>query len=171
MKRNLQPVDKDLAAKIWTQFPELQAIKENQPNSMSRVAISVFDHWLRDENEWHLMDCFSGVERDQRDKKFREHWSLIFDATPVYTLRYRGRWQNKAKLILKRFSEKEFFMETSHILMSKSPSQFVVLPEFDCIYAASWDDTNVLYFNDRAIAEPILQFARNVGLHSLEYEI
>ena len=171
MKRNLQPVDKNLAAEIWAQFPELQAIKENDPNSMSRVAISVFDHWLRDESEWHLMDCFSGAERERRDKLFREHWSLIFDATPVYTLRYRGRWQKKAKLVLKRFSEKEFFMERSRILMNKSPSQFVILPEFDCIYAASWDDTNVLYYNDRNAAEPILKFARNVGLHSLEYEI
>ena len=171
MKRNLQPVDKNLAAEIWAQFPELQAIKKNDPNSMSRVAVSVFDHWLRDESEWHLMDCFSGAERERRDKLFREHWSLIFDATPVYTLRYRGRWQKKEKLVLKRFSEKEFFMERSRILMNRSPSQFVVLPEFDCIYAASWDDTNVLYYHDRNAAEPILKFARKVGLHSLEYEI
>lgn len=171
MKKNLQSVSKDEAAKIWAQFPELQAIKENEPSSMSRVAISIFDHWLRDENEWHLMDCFSGAEREQRDKKFREHWSMIFDVTPVYTLRYRGRWQKKAKLVLKRFSEKRFFIERSLTRMNKSPSQFVVLPELHCIYVASWDDTNVLYYADRATVEPILKFAGDVGLHCLEYEI
>lgn len=170
MNKRLPSILPDLSKAIFEQFPELKKVKEVDPHSMGKVAISVFDHWLRDESEWHLLDCFSGPERQARDEKFLAHWSAIFDKTKVYTVRYRGRWPTKSKLILKRFVKRAFYIQKSRIQMHRSPNQFIVLPEFDCIYVASWDDTNVLFFNDKAKAEPILQLAENVGLHILEFD-
>jgi len=170
MNKRLPSISPDLSKAIFAQFPELKKVNEVDPHSMSRVAVSVFDHWLHDESEWHLFDCFSGPERKARDEKFLAHWSAIYDYTNVYTVRSRGRWSVKSKLVLKRFLDKPFYMQKSKILMHLSPNQFIVLPEFDCIYAASWDDTNVLFFNDRVKAEPILQLAKNVGLHILEFD-
>lgn len=92
------------------QFPALQAVLEREGHSMGRYAISVFDHWLRDESEWHLMDCFEGHERAERDRKFLAHWEAIFDSTEVYTVRWRGRWPRKSKLVIKRYIDKAGFL-------------------------------------------------------------
>lgn len=152
------------------QFPEVQAVLEGGSHLMGRYAISVFDHWLRDESEWHLMDCFEGPERAERDRKFLAHWEAIFDSTEVYTVRWRGRWPRKSKLVIKRFTDKAFFMKQCRFDPRKSPTQFVLLPEFDCIFVASWDDTNVCFFNSRERAEEIVSLAKRCGLHCLEYD-
>lgn len=124
------------------QFHELQAVREIEAHSMGRFAISVFDHWLRDESEWHLTDCFSGPERDERDRKFLGHWEALFESTEVFTVRWRGRWPRKSKLVIKKYLDKYGFLTQCRFNPRKSPTQFVVLPEFDCIFVASWDDTN-----------------------------
>lgn len=166
----LQKTDVETQAALMRQFPELQAVREIGPHSMGRVAISIFDHWLHDEKEWHLMDCFDGLERIARDKRFLEHWGLLFDSTSIYTVRYRGRWQNNPRLVLKRYVDKNKFLEDCRFDPRQSPKQFIVMPEFDCIYVANWDDTNVLFFNARRQAEPVLDLAKKCGLYTLEYE-
>lgn len=49
-------------------------------------------------------------------------------------------------------------------------TQFVLLPEYDCILVASWDDTNVAFFNSRERAEPLISLAKDCGLHCLEFD-
>lgn len=156
---------------IHQQFPLLEEIVEKDSDGgLQKVAISVFDHWLRDESEWHFMDCFNGPERASRDRKLEAHWAAIFDITPAFTVRYRGRWPNKAKLVLKRYTSRDGLVEQSKFNAKKSPSQFLILPELGCIYAAGWDDTNVLYFTSREGAQPIFDAAAESGLFLLIYE-
>lgn len=157
-------------ASLQRQFPELQAVLERESHSMGRFAISVFDHWLRDESEWHLMDCFYGPERVARDKKLLAHWEALFDATEIYTIRYRGRWPHKSKLVIKKYLDRNGFLEHCRFDPHKAPTQFILLPEYDCIFAASWDDTNVAFFNARERAEPLISLAKSCGLHCLEFD-
>jgi hypothetical protein len=164
----LSGIDANVAAKIHRQFPQLKQIKElDSDGGMKRLAISVFDHWLDNESEWHLMDCFEGEERLRRNRKFEHHWAALYDLTPIYTLRHRGRWPAKYKLVLKRYTDRDGFLRQSRFSDHGVPSQFVILPELGCIYEASWDDTNILYFHNREQAEPILELARKAGLHCL----
>ncbi len=155
---------------LHTQFPELSAVRANEPHRMGSVAISVFDHWLRDQSEWHLMDCFEGPERLRRDAVFLLHWEAIFDAISVFTVRSRGRPPHRSRLVFKQYSEKYGYLQQCRIDQRRPPTQLVLLPEFDSIYAASWDDTNIVYFNSRERAEPILKLAQHVGLHFLEFD-
>lgn len=152
------------------QFPELQAVHEKEPHSMGGFAISVFDHWLHDEGEWHLMDCFEGPERAERDRKFLGHWEALFDSTEVFTVRWRGRWPRKSKLVIKKYLDKSGFLSQCRSDPRKSSTQFVLLPEYDCIFVASWDDTNVCFFNSRERAEPVISLAKRCGLHCLEFD-
>jgi hypothetical protein len=155
---------------IHQQFPLIREIFEKDSDGgMQKIAISIFDHWLNDESEWHLMDCFDGPERVRRDKTFEAHWAAIFDQTPVYTVRWRGRWPKKTKLVLKRYTSREGFLQQSRFNKLKSPTQFLILPELGCIYAAGWDDTNILYFHDSGKAQPVLQLACEAGLHTLSF--
>lgn len=162
--------DAETEAALHGQFPELQAVHERAPHSMGRFAISVFDHWLRDKAEWHLMDCFEGPERIERNTKFLAHWEALFDATDVYTVRYRGRWPRKSQLVFKQYLDKDGYLERCRFDPHKAPSQFVLLPEYDCIFADSWDDTNVAFFNSRERAEPLIALAEKCGLHCLEFD-
>lgn len=156
---------------IHQQFPLLQNILEKESDGgMQKIAISVFDHWLHDESEWHLMDCFEGAERIIRDRKLEAHWAGIFDLTPAYTIRYRGRWPSKAELVIKRYTNRDGFLSQSRLRMTKSPSQFLILPKLECIYAAGWDDTNILYFKNKELVKPILDVATKVGLFHLHDE-
>lgn len=161
---------KEVQASLEAQFPALEAVLWNKPNRMGKAAISVFDHWLRDENEWHLMDCYEGPERINRDRKFLSHWAAIFDTTPVFTFRTRGRFPHKSKKVFKEYLDKEGFLQQCRFDPQKAPEQVVLLPEFDCIYVASWDDTNVVYYNHREKADLIINLAKGVGLHCLEYD-
>lgn len=162
--------DAETQASLRRQFPEFQALLEHEPHSMGRFAISVFDHWLRDEAEWHLMDCFDGPERTARDGKFLAHWEALFDATEIYTVRYRGRWPHKSQLVIKKYLDKNGFLERCRFNPQRAPTQFVLLPEYDCIFVASWDDTNVVFFNSRERAKPLISLANNCGLHCLEFD-
>ncbi|MFZ6745783.1 hypothetical protein ACO0LC_21370 [Undibacterium sp. JH2W] len=155
---------------IHLQFPFLQNVKENiNHGEMGQVALSVFDHWITCESEYHLLDNIGVIEQENRNQKFLSHWAAIFDATEIFTLRYRGRWPKKERLVIKQYADKAGYLAQCRLKMGNSPFQFLILPEFDCLYMASWDDTNHLYFNDRLRAEPILSLAKKSGLHILEY--
>ena len=166
----LQSLSLEEQQKLRLQFPELQAVREMENHTMGRAAISVFDHWLRDESEWHLLDCFDGHERRERDQKFQNHWKLLFDATEIYTVRYRGQWPHKSRLVLKKYIDKNRFLQQCRFDPRKAPKQFILMPEYDCILVASWDDTNVCFFNSREHAEPVFSLARQSGLHLLEFD-
>lgn len=157
---------------IHQKFPLLEKVFEKESDGgMPKIAISVFDHWLRDEAEWHLLDCYDGPERTRRDQRLEAHWAAIFDLTPAYTLRYRGRWPNKARMVLKRYTSRDGFLSQSKFNKKNRPSQFLILPELACIYAAGWDDTNILYFTNREMAQPILDAAAKCGLFLLTYDL
>jgi hypothetical protein len=165
----LSRVDANVVKQIKQQFPTLNDIWQlGADGGMHRVAISVFDHWLDDEAEWHLMACFEGEERASRNKKLEAHWAALFDLTPVYTLRYRGRWPAKAQPVLKRYTNREGFLMQSRFDKRHPPSQFLIMPELGCICAAGWDDTNILYFHDKEQAAPVLELATKAGLFCLE---
>lgn len=166
----LSIVSPALSDQINSQFPELFNLHWHQGETkMERIAISVFDHWLVDESEWHLKECYEGPERINRDKKFEFHWQAVFALAPIYTIRSRGCWPHKSKRFLKKYLDRTGFLQQCHFDKQNAPSQFIVIPEYDCIYAASWDDTNVLFYHSREKAEPIIDLASRAGLFTLEF--
>lgn len=167
----LSKLSSDKEKSIKLQFPFLQNVRENiDHGDMGRVATSVFDHWITCESEYHLLDNIDVTEQENRNKKFLSHWVAIFDATEVFTVRYRGQWPQKEKLVIRQYTDKAGYLTQCRHRMSNSPFQFLILPEFDCLYVASWDDTHELYFNDRLRAKPVLYLAEKSGLHVLKYD-
>jgi hypothetical protein len=73
----------------------------------------------------------------------------------------------KTKLVLKRYTDREGFLRQSRFNDYGVPSQFIILPELGCIYAAGWDDTNILYFQNKEQAAPVLELATKAGLFCL----
>ncbi|MFZ6769324.1 hypothetical protein ACO0LM_19925 [Undibacterium sp. Di26W] len=105
--KKLSKVSSDVENSIKLQFPFLQNVKENiDHGEMGRAAISVFDHWITCENEYHLLDNIDVIEQENRNKKFLSHWAALFDAAEVFTVRYRGQWPHKEKLVIKQYTDK-----------------------------------------------------------------
>ena len=164
----LSRAEASVTEEIRRQFPQLQQIRELAGDGgLQGMAISVFDHWLEDESEWHLLDCYEGAERERRNRLFAQHWAALYDLTPIYTVRYRGRWPAKAKLVIKRYNDKDGYLRQCRYSDYGVPTQFIIMPELGCIYAAGWDDTNILYYRDAALAAPVLKLATEAGLHCL----
>jgi hypothetical protein len=69
-------------------------------------------------------------------------------------VRYRGRWPAKAKLVIKRYDDKAGYLRQCRYSDYGVPTQFIIMPELGCIYAAGWDDTNILYYRDAASPRP-----------------
>ncbi len=123
--------DKENSIKL--QFPFLQNIRENiNHGDMRRVAISVFDHWITCESEYHLLDNIYASEQESRNKKFLAHWAAIFDVTEVFTVRYRGQWPQKEKLAIKQYTDKAGYLTQCRQKMSSSPFQFLANSRMKC---------------------------------------
>ena len=56
------------------------------------------------------------------------------------------------------------------ILNGSRVSSRLVAIQLQCIYAAGWDDTNILYFKNEELVKPVLDLATKVGLFHLDYE-
>lgn len=167
--KRLRTLSKAEAEAMLARFPALAHVREKEESGMERLAISVFDHWLRSSHEWHLLDCAHGPERIARDRKWQAHWQALFDATEVYTVRTRGRWPHKQRLQLKQYRDRAFFLQQCRFNSFTEPRQLVLLPAFDCIYCESWDDTNVVFFHSRDKVQKLLDLAQACGLHCLPF--
>ncbi|MFC3532705.1 hypothetical protein ACFOLG_10970 [Vogesella facilis] len=168
-EKRLRTLPKAEAEAMLAQFPALAHVRENGDSGMARLAISVFDHWLRSSHEWPLLDCSHGPERIARDRKWQAHWQALFDASEVYTVRPRGRWPHKQRLQLKQYRDRAFFLQQCRFNPLLAPRQLVLLPEFDCIYCESWDDTNVAFFHSRDKVQKLVDLAQACGLHCLSF--
>lgn len=167
--KKLRTLSKVEAEAMLARFPTLARVREKEESGMERLAISVFDHWLCSRQEWHQLDCAHGPERIARDRKWQAHWQALFDATEVYTVRTRGRWPHKQRLQLKQYQNRAFFLQQCRFNTFTEPRQLVLLPEFDCIYCESWDDTNVVFFHSRDKVQKLLDLAQACGLHCLSF--
>ena len=127
-----------------------------------KVAISVFDRWVGVAN-LHLLDCKSEREREDRNARLLSYCEALFARTPLFAA---GRGDAPPVPITHLRSVQKLCAYDAE----QSPSFFLLLPEFEAIYADDWDDTTVLWFRDRSRVAQLLEFVPECGLHVLEFE-
>jgi hypothetical protein len=146
-------------------FPDAKGImrREIDVPSYSKVAVSVFPRWLGEENLGQL-DCNTPSERTSRDERLLSHWSRIFDETEVFGVNQNGEFAH--------LTDKAAYIEVcrNHPNKPSDQFQFIAIPELQVLYHEHWDDTNVAWFQNRSRLTPLLTWARDCGLHVLEYD-
>ena len=125
-----------------------------------RLFISVFDRWLG-RKHIDLLTCQTAAERESRNVRLLNHWSLVADQCSLYELRF-------GRLIF--VESRTAFLARCAYDPKKPARRFVkvFIPEFRAIYSEDWDDTNVVWYQDRDRVKPLLEWAEECGLHVLE---
>lgn len=153
-------------------FPDLLNLTyREEPTEYKKLAISVFDHWLsRSEGEAFLSNV-TKEEQHRRDNLFRNFNQLLLEKTKLYSFHFIGK-----KYDILRFSKFVSNQKALNFLMPKglrgnSLNHFkLVLPEMKAVYYESWDDTNILYYQDKSLIEELLVWVGEAGLKVIEYD-
>jgi hypothetical protein len=152
-------------------FPELDKVVAVEDTDKYRfMAVSVFDHWLSEEESNQLLSDVSEEEQMLRDQKFDLFSNKIIQSTEVINFTFKGRW-TKSRPVFRKFtsesSKKDYMKSASNFV----GSQFffkVALPEFEALYFENWDDTNIFYLRNENHASLIETWANECGLYRLD---
>ncbi|WP_298248375.1 hypothetical protein [uncultured Christiangramia sp.] len=140
---------------------------EDENSDYDIIFISVFDHWLT-ENEFNKeIHEIGEKEIANRRRKFENFISELYDLTPTYLWKYKK--QNR--FYIYSVNSKNHLLKRCDIKNQTGESgkrYDIILPEFRAVYSEEWDWTNIIRFKERDKIEPLLTLAREIGLNVLE---
>ena len=171
-KRRLLNLPQERQAELRRQFPWLRAVVEDykRPENLRIASVTVFDHWLSRDEANELLENIPPEEQATRVAKHAKFCGLLTSGTPVLSFVLRGRAHD-----LVRFREFTSQEALSRYCTPEGGQTFghrhfqVVLPDLDCAFFESWDDTHRFYFTSSAALEPIYKWAAQCGLYILEH--
>ncbi len=133
-----------------------------------KIFISVFDHWLTNEeaNEMIFVDEDLN-ELKARRKKFKMVAEELHKATDIYFWKYK---RNYRIVLQKPINNKDVLRKCDFDnLWSQSGRRYtLILPKYSAIYSEEWDWTNIIWYTDEKKILPILKIAENAGLNILK---
>lgn len=152
-------------------FPNLLGVNRCDENhGYEKIAISIFDHWLSNDEGNLLLQNVSKEEQKRRDNlHFLFNKSLVAD-TETYTFSFKGKWSKKHP-VFKSFRDTKYLHEYVKPNDNYISSRFyfrLALPEMNALYFEGSDDTNYLYFKDKSLLADFLKLVEASGLYVLE---
>ena len=177
MRRFFNIKNKERQEALATQFKDLNRWGEDEQfESYKAISLTVFDHWLSEEEaNIQISPDIPKKERQRRDDAFLCFRELLFKNTEVLTYRTKGR-DKRSHLSFKAFTSLESglaystptIMRAGFYLAGGRVKFFqLVLPQLDAIYLESWDDTNILLYKNNSTLELVKQLAKESGLFCL----
>ena len=168
--RKLINLSKKEQESLFLQFPHILEIDACEDNhEYKKIAISVFDHWLLEDEVLTLLNYVNEEEQRRRDNLHYIFNKILFDRTICFTYRLKGRYKNH--LVFKKFTDKiaayAYIKPNSNFVPSKYLYK-LVLPQFDALYFEGWDDTCYLYFKNEKLLDTLVDWAKESGLYILE---
>ncbi len=162
---------------------ELKEIKQNLPDykkiieqeesfiengKYKKIFISVFDHWLTNEEASEMIFVDENLdELIARRKKFKIVVEELYKATDIYFWKYKRNY----RLVLKKpMNYKDVLRKCDFDnLWSQSGKRYsLILPKFSAIYSEEWDWTNIIWYTDEKKIVPIIKIAEKAGLNILK---
>lgn len=154
---------------LCLQFPWLKAlISDERPEQVQALSVSVFDHWLSREEACDLLEGVPPSEQRRRDALHADFCKALVAATPVLSFTLRGR--NDDRLLFRKFTSLTVAEKycTPHGARTLKHRQFqVALPDLNCVFLESWDDTNHFFFTETTASRFVQQLANENGLYVL----
>ena len=171
-KRRLLNLPENRQADLRREFPWLKAVawKEEHPENLVGMAVSVFDHWLSREEANRLLERVSPEEQASRNARHARFCALLVAETPVLSFVFRRRAKDRVNF--RKFTSQKALTKycTPNGGQTLGHREFqVVLPELGCAFFESWDDTHHCYFTNPIAIEPLRKWAGQCGLYLLEH--
>ena len=163
----MKKITKNQISDIKEKLPSLLNLIEKEDTDYQMIFVSVFDHWLtQDEFEPHI-HTEDPKEIAERRNKLQSFIQGLFNLTPTFT------WKTKRN--------NRFFiypLETENQILNKCEIQNqhgetgqrydIILPELKAVYSEEWDWTNIIWFRDREKIKHLIELAEKSGLYILK---
>ena len=169
--RRLQNLPASRQAELRLMFPWLKHVHEaERPTDVQVLSVSVFDHWLSREEACEFLENVSSIEQARRNALHADFCALLVASTPVLSFVFLRRKHDR--LVFREFLSKEalsrYCMPNGGRTL-KHRHFYVALPELDCVFYESWDDTNHFFFTNPRAMNSITSWAQKSGLHVLNH--
>ena len=132
------------------------------------LAVSVFDHWLTEEEADHQL---GEVTKEKQIERNRRHFSFLkrlVSETEVLSFRIAGR--RKTKIIFSKFVNiDQCLRHLAPILTASSVQDRIsaALPELHALYIEGYDDTYYLYYREEQLIANFKSWVTDAGLFVL----
>ena len=163
----MKKITKNQITNIKAKLPSLQKLIEKEDTDYQMIFVSVFDHWLTQdefEPEIHTDDPNEILIRREKLQSFIVG---LFNMTPTFT--WKTRRNNPFFL---------YPLETVKQILNKCEIQNqhgetgqrydIILPELQAVYCEEWDWTNIIWFRNREKIQPMIELAEKLGLYILK---
>ncbi|MBB5210264.1 hypothetical protein [Microbulbifer hydrolyticus] len=162
--RKLKNLSKNEQAEILEVFPGvLNVICDIEPYSYNQTSVSIFDHWLSEEEAIKLLVNVPSEEQHRRDDAFKRFNYFLVESTECYKFTLKG--MRKERIQLKRFTSKESALDC--INPDTWPFFWVIIPEYKVVYGQGYDDTAYFWHISDTIPKPLEALVNKRGLHVL----
>ena len=155
------------AKEIKERLPFVQNLIEGEDTDYQMLFVSIFDHWLTQDEfdpEIHKVDR---KELKIRREKFQSFIDGIFHLTNIYSWKYKrhNRFFIYPFTSLNQLTKK-CKIDEQH---GESGQRFdLIIPDFRAVYSEEWDWTNIIWYRDKEKIKPVIELAKNSGLYILE---
>ena len=164
--RNVGHVDQK---RLASQFYWLGHVARQEPGIVANVvSVSVFDHWLSEQESLELLSDVSVEEQSARNKAHASFCTLVAESTIVLSFVLRGRKANR--IVFREFTSNTGLVTYFTPSLNGQSVQgrfWFVLPEWNCVYCEGYDDTNHFFYPREANPPPVASLVEKSGLFLL----
>jgi hypothetical protein len=117
------------------------------------------------------LENVSPVEQARRDSLHAKFCASLLGSTTALSFAFRGR--SKDRVVFREFTSGEAVSAYCSPGGGKTLGhrQFhVALPELDCVFYESWDDTNHFFFTKPTLVRTVSELASKSGLYVLAHD-
>lgn len=164
MGGKFKSIDRKTTKSLFKQFPKINKCDRDFDLVMNAARITIFDHYLNEDEAINLLDNIDSTERYRRDEVWKEFNKSLTISSPCYYV----KWVKSPQRVL--------FKQPSSIdklLVAMEPSDnrglLLAFPEFEALYQQYWDDTHLLYFLNQDTVQPLIEIAKKSGLNVLPW--
>ncbi|MDD4928788.1 MAG: hypothetical protein PHP85_05870 [Gallionella sp.] len=160
--RRFRNVPQQQQKALRSQFSWLGRVHDTQAApGVQRLSISVFDHWLLEDEALHLLDHVGPEEQQARDNKHANAIRLLTDQFAGLDFVFRGRLKQQPCF-------REALLPVEFRSNFSQPRFRFAFTQLGAIYYEGYDDTWHLYFTSRDSVEPVCVAAKAAGLFVLD---
>jgi hypothetical protein len=151
------------------QFPWLMGVDlKAQGDEVQLLSVSVFDHWLSEDEGSALLENVPAQEQARRDALLAGFCARMTAATEVFSFVQRGRQERR--IVFRSFmsaAARAAYCRPEGGATLGHAHFHVVLPELDCAFYESWDDTYHFFFTTPTVVEAARGWAEQSGVFLL----
>ena len=163
----MKKITKNQITDIKEKLPSLQKLIEKEDTDYQMIFVSVFDHWLTQNEFQPDIHTEDSKEIAGRREKLQNFIVGLFNMTPTFT--WKAKRNNRFYL---------YPLETVKQILNKCQIQNqhgetgqrydIILPELKAVYSEEWDWTNIIWFRDQEKIQPMIELAEKSGLYILK---